>query len=137
MGKFYSSLGTYNQCSFEDSRGEVWIGTKTNGLLRFLPEDGYLEPISGAPCMDIVSIEEDLHGNLWVGTEYGLGKYDRDLKLFTNYYASSGIGGNQFIERASYLLSNGTLVFGGTHGLTFSIQSMSRRNKLYLYYLKI
>lgn len=104
---------------FEDSRGEVWIGTKTNGLLRFLPEDGYLEPISGAPCMDIVSIEEDLHGNLWVGTEYGLGKYDRDLKLFTNYYASSGIGGNQFIERASYLLSNGTLVFGGTHGLTF------------------
>ncbi len=104
---------------FEDSRGEVWIGTKTNGLLRYLPENGYIEPVSGAPCMDIVSIEEDLHGNLWVGTEYGLGKYDRDSKLFTNYFASSGIGGNQFNERASCLLSNGTLVFGGTHGLTF------------------
>lgn len=103
---------------FEDSRGEVWIGTKANGLLRFLPESGHIEPIPGSPCMDIVSIEEDLHGNLWVGTEYGLGKYDRDTKEFTNYYASSGIGGNQFIDRASCFLSDGTLVFGGTHGLT-------------------
>ena len=60
-----------------------------------------------------------LVANLWVGTKYGLGKYDRDSKEFTNYYASSGIGGNQFNERASCLLSNGTLVFGGTHGLTF------------------
>ena len=104
---------------FEDSKGEVWIGTRTNGLLRYLPKKEYIEPISGTPCMDIVSIQEDLHGNLWVGTEYGLGKYDRDLNQFTNYYASSGIGGNQFNERASCLLSNGTLVFGGTHGLTF------------------
>jgi len=104
---------------FEDSKGEVWIGTRTNGLLRYLPKKEYIEPISGTPCMDIVSIQEDLHGNLWVGTEYGLGKYDRDSNQFTNYYASSGIGGNRFNERASCLLSNGTLVFGGTHGLTF------------------
>lgn len=103
----------------EDSRGEVWIGTKANGILHFVPDSGHIEPIAGAPCMDIVSIEEDLHGNFWVGTEYGLGRYNRDTGDFTNYFASSGIGGNQFIERASCLLSNGTLVFGGTHGLTF------------------
>ena len=104
---------------FEDSRGEIWIGTKTNGVLRYYPDRDHLEPVPGAPCMDIVSIEEDVHGNLWVGTEYGLGRYNRDTKSFTNYFASSGIGGNQFIERSSCILSNGTLVFGGTHGLTF------------------
>lgn len=105
--------------AFEDSRGEVWIGTTANGLLHYQPETGYIKPVPGAPCTDIVSIEEDALGNLWVGTAYGLGRYERDAGRFTNYFASAGIGGNQFSERASCLLSNGTLVFGGTHGLTF------------------
>ena len=38
---------------------------------------------------------------------------------FTNYYAADGIGGNQFYDRSSCCLPDGTLVFGGTHGLTF------------------
>lgn len=104
---------------FEDSRGEVWIGTKANGVLRYFPDEERIEPLYGTSCLDIVSIEEDIHGNLWMGTEYGLSRFNREDSSFTNYYASAGIGGNQFNERASSLLSNGTLVFGGTHGLTF------------------
>ena len=36
-----------------------------------------------------------------------------------NYYEADGIGGNQFYDRASCKLPDGTLVFGGTHGITF------------------
>ena len=81
-------------------------------------ESGVLAHISGTPCLDIASIEEDLQGNLWVSTQYGLGKYDRSSEKFVNWYAGDGIGGNQFYDRASCRMTDGTLVFGGTHGLT-------------------
>ena len=104
---------------YEDSEGEVWIGTVTNGLLRYSPSTGRLQPVPGVACTDISSIEEDAQGNLWVSTLYGLSKYDRATERFTNYYDTDGIGGNQFSDRASCHLADGTLVFGGTHGLTF------------------
>lgn len=105
-------------CMYQDEDGMVWIGTVANGLMRFEPSTQELVHLSGAPCLDITSIEEDRHGNIWVSTQYGLGKYDRSSGKFINWYASDGIGGNQFYDRASCRLSDGTLVFGGTHGLT-------------------
>ncbi|WP_373734820.1 response regulator, partial [Bacteroides heparinolyticus] len=103
----------------KDSREDVWIGTVSNGLLHYSPATGKLRTVEGTPCLDISSIEEDAQGNIWVGTQYGLGKYDRTVEKFTNYYAADGIGGNQFYDRCSCRLPDGTLVFGGTHGLTF------------------
>lgn len=103
----------------KDSREDIWIGTVSNGLLHYSPANGKLRTVEGTPCLDISSIEEDAQGNIWVGTQYGLGKYDRTIEKFTNYYAADGIGGNQFYDRSSCRLPDGTLVFGGTHGLTF------------------
>lgn len=102
-----------------DENNEVWIGTVANGLLRYNPETGEISQIPGSPCTDISSIEEDAHGNLWVSTLYGLGKYDRSVGKFINWFEADGIGGNQFYDRASCRMPDGTLVFGGTHGLTF------------------
>lgn len=104
---------------YEDTQGEIWIGTVSNGLLCYSPTEKRMRPVSGVPCTDISSIEEDVQGNIWVSTQYGLSKYDRTVQKFTNYYAADGIGGNQFYDRSSCRLSDGTLVFGGTHGLTF------------------
>lgn len=94
---------------FRDSRGDIWFGTVANGLLRYTRKDGRIAPVSGAPCRDVESIEEDAQGNVWVGTQYGLGKYDRKEGAFTNYYAADGIGGNQFYDRSSCRLPDGTL----------------------------
>lgn len=103
---------------YEDSQGDIWIGTVANGLLHYDPTNQKLSPVSGAACTDISGIEEDMHGNIWVSTLYGMSKYDRTTRKFTNFYENDGIGGNQFYDRSSCKLSNGTLVFGGTHGLT-------------------
>lgn len=103
---------------FRDSRNEMWIGTIANGLLRYSPRTNKLEAMNGTACKDISAIEEDGQGNLWISTLYGLSRYDHTTEQFTNYYASDGIGGNQFNDRASCRLPNGTLAFGGTHGLT-------------------
>ena len=104
---------------FKDSRNDIWIGTVSNGLLHYSSQTAQLETIEGTPCQDISSIEEDALGNIWIGTQYGLSKYDRTVDKITNYYAADGIGGNQFYDRSSCRMTDGTLVFGGTHGLTF------------------
>ena len=103
---------------FRDSGGDLWVGTLANGLLRHDYQRNLTEPVPGAPCEDICAIQEDRQGNIWVSTMYGLGRYDRTINEFVNYYAADGIGGNQFSDRAACLLSDGTLIFGGTHGLT-------------------
>ena len=115
---------------YEDMQGGIWIGTVSNGLLRYSPYNGKIQPMPGTACTDISGIEEDTQGNLWVSTLYGLSRYDRTTNRFTNYYEADGIGGNQFYDRASCRLSDGTLVFGGTHGLTLfnPIDVQIRRN---------
>lgn len=115
---------------YEDMQGDIWIGTVSNGLLRYSPSNGKIQPMPGTACTDISGIEEGTQGNLWVSTLYGLSRYDRTTNRFTNYYEADGIGGNQFYDRASCRLSDGTLVFGGTHGLTLfnPIDVQIRRN---------
>ena len=102
---------------FMDGAGDFWTGTIANGLLKTILGSGTV-PVQGAPCLDITSIEQDRQGNIWVSTMNGLGKYDRTTGTFVNYFEEDGIGGNQFSTHASCLLPDGTLVFGGTHGLT-------------------
>ena len=106
-------------CLLKDSAGEFWAGTTANGLLRHSKRGAVTAPVDGVPCLDICSIEEDRQGNIWVSTMNGLGKFDRTVGRFVNYFEEDGIGGNQFSERASCVLPDGTLVFGGTHGLTW------------------
>lgn len=104
---------------YEDTQGDIWIGTVSNGLMCYSPSIQRMKPVPGTACLDISGIEEDAQGHLWVSTQYGLSKYDRTVNKFTNYFTADGIGGNQFYDRSSCRLADGTLVFGGTHGLTF------------------
>ena len=106
-------------CLLKDSAGEFWAGTTANGLLRHTRRGSVTAPVDGVPCLDICSVEEDRQGNIWVSTMNGLGKFDRTVGQFFNYFEEDGIGGNQFSDRASCILPDGTLVFGGTHGLTW------------------
>ncbi len=103
----------------EDRRGNIWVGTVTNGLLCYNAEDKSMRPVPGTSCTDISGIEEDSNGHLWISSQHGLSKYDPESESFTNYYAADGIGGNQFYDRSSCIMPDGTLAFGGTHGITY------------------
>ena len=102
----------------QDSAGDLWLGTIANGLVFCDAKSGKKTPVEGLPCPDVSSIEEDLQGNIWVSTMNGLGKLDRTTGTFIHYWEADGTGGDQYSERASCILPDGTLVFGGTHGLT-------------------
>ena len=76
---------------FEDSAGDIWIGTDGQGLLRFdKKKEAFVQyrhdpadptSLSG----DIVlAIQEDKSGNLWVGTRlHGLNRFDRETETFS------------------------------------------------------
>ena len=104
---------------FKDSTGDIWLGTLANGILRSDAKTQEKMAVSGLPCTDVTSIEEDLQGNVWVSTMDGLSKFDRTTGRFRHYFQADGTGGDQYSERASCILPDGTLVFGGTHGLTW------------------
>ena len=102
----------------QDSQGDVWIGTVSNGLLRYNPKTNEMTRIAGLSCSDVGSIEEDRQGNIWVATMKGLNRWDRKTGRITSLYKADGIGGDEFTDRASCQLPNGSLVFGSTDGIT-------------------
>ena len=102
----------------EDSNSNVWIGTVSNGLLRYSPKTKTMTRIGGLSCSDVASIEEGHQGNLWISTMKGLNRLDTKTGRITSLYKADGLAGDEFTDRASCQLPNGSLVFGGTDGIT-------------------
>lgn len=102
----------------QDKDNNLWIGTVSNGLLHYDAKKRHIEHIPGLSCQDVSSIELDRKGNLWISTMNGLDKLDPKTRQVTYYNEADGIGGFQFYDRASSHLKDGTLIFGGTHGIT-------------------
>lgn len=102
----------------QDSKGDVWIGTVSNGLLRYNLKTNEMTRVAGISCSDVGSIEEDVQGNIWVATMKGLNRWDRKTGRITSLYKADGIAGDEFVDRASCQLPNGCLVFGSTDGIT-------------------
>ena len=102
----------------QDAKGDVWIGTVSNGLLRYHPQTNTMTRIAGLSCSDVAGIEEDRQGNLWISTMKGLNRLDAKTGRITSLYKADGIGSDEFCDRASSQLPNGSLVFGGTDGVT-------------------
>ncbi|HPE57799.1 MAG TPA: two-component regulator propeller domain-containing protein [Bacteroidales bacterium] len=86
---------------YEDSKGNLWIGTTNKGLNKLNKKTGeitqYLENRkdqnafwgSQASCM-----VEDLNGNLWVGG-FGLNKFHPETNNFTHFTTENGLTDNQ------------------------------------------
>lgn len=83
-----------------DSQGNLWIGTKLDGVVVFnLRTDTWknyrsndVEPNSLVND-EILFIEEDSRGLIWIGTEDGFSIYDYKDNSFTNYSMQEDIEG--------------------------------------------
>lgn len=107
---------------YEDFDNNVWIGTYGGGLIRYNLKNRQYEVFSmknGLPSNDILAMTSDSEENLWISTSYGISKFDRQKKSFFNFFDYDGLGGNQFHEKSVARLGDGTLFFGGNHGLSY------------------
>ncbi|MBD1210623.1 MAG: hypothetical protein H9535_19500 [Ignavibacteria bacterium] len=77
---------------YEDKRGILWVGTLGDGLQKIDRTTGNITTFTHNPQNPqsisnnkVYSICEDAHGNLWVGTEEGLCRFNADNGSFTRY----------------------------------------------------
>jgi len=107
----------------EDAAGIVWLTTES-GLNRFDPRTeeftAYYEN-DGLPSAQLMSIEEDHDGNLWIGSINGMCRLERGDadtgNIFINYDTKDGLQGYIFFRHASFINHSGELFFGGRNGL--------------------
>jgi ligand-binding sensor domain-containing protein/signal transduction histidine kinase len=99
-----------------DQKQQVWVGTRGEGLFRF--QTNYFRPAPGAEILgpQIFALFEDHNGQLWAGTQNGLGRWDgSDWKILTTRDGLSENVIRAFTEDAAGNLWVGT----ETRGLIF------------------
>ena len=99
----------------------IWVGTR-NGLSKLDKSTGrclnFYEK-NGLPDNLIYDILPDDKGNLWMSTNKGLCCLNTTSNSFRNFDVSDGLQGNEFNGGAAIKMKDGTMVFGGTNGLTY------------------
>ncbi|NJK94228.1 MAG: hypothetical protein HC905_04185 [Bacteroidales bacterium] len=105
---------------FQDSKGELWIGT-ANGLATYNAEkDMFITSGVNAllPNKVINGILEDSGQNLWISTNKGLVKYNVKTAKARIYDISDGLQGNDFNYTSQIKSpSTGQMIFGGPNGM--------------------
>ena len=107
-------IAEYVRRIFEDSRGNVWFGTGSDGVCRY---DGdtvvYFSTQDGLSGNLVTGILEDQRGNIWVSTIGGVSRYDG--RQFTNFTEKDGLSSNSVWSL--YEDSRGTIWAGTVNGL--------------------
>lgn len=79
-------------CTFSDGAGNLWVGTKDRGVLRYRVSDGAMHIYShfgtkmGNTFYNVSVIRQEDDGTIWAGSDQGLlrfGKTDTTFRLFT------------------------------------------------------
>ena len=115
--------GSYNIRSlfFDDRRGSLWIGTQNKGLVEYCVATGkctVYDAILKFGLITINSISADSKGNLWLGSNSGLFRFDKSEHSFLRYDNNDAIQGLVFYPHAVYSDTKGEIYFGGTEGFT-------------------
>lgn len=100
-----------------DQKGRLWLGTYDNGLICYDMQADTIHKYNNFLSNDIVAVQEDRDGDIWVSSSYGLYRIDNDTDGIRTYLQRDGIGGNQFHEKCRYIDASGNIYFGGNAGL--------------------
>jgi signal transduction histidine kinase/DNA-binding response OmpR family regulator len=114
--------------TYMDGYGDLWIGSMGKGLYRIkgIRNPGSKEnefsvntytTLQGLPGNQVLSILPDGKGNLWMGTDNGLTKFNVLSETFTNYYIRHGLPVNEFIYKSAAIDEDGEMYFGTLDGL--------------------
>jgi len=97
-------------CLFKDSFGEIWLGSKKNGLFKYDLEKDSFRPITTQHRFNPLEVNairilsEDAQKRLWIGTESGLFVYDRAKELFQYYTQSFDQSAATLSDKAIYAI---------------------------------
>lgn len=98
-----------------DSEGTIWIGSTTKGLWRI--RDGKVKSYfdrKESYRNEVHTIAESPDNTLWIGTSYGIGKYDRSSDSFIWYTRAHGLSSTVVVN--IQFDESGNMYFGTFNG---------------------
>ncbi len=116
---------------YEDGDGILWIGSKSNGLYKYDPENKSLINIDykqGLSDASIRSIIGDRDGNIWASTSTKVAKIDAK-KLHVTMFNSPTELTRAFSTNSALALDNGFVMFGSMNKIAVYYNSMSSRDE--------
>lgn len=105
-----------------DDAGLFWLATRGGGLVRLNPKDHSYKQYTKQQGLShnlLYSILEDDFGKLWISSNYGLMRFDKETEAIQLYLAQDGLIGEEFNLKSAYKDSQGRLFFGGIDGILF------------------
>jgi ligand-binding sensor domain-containing protein/serine phosphatase RsbU (regulator of sigma subunit) len=116
----------------EDKKGNIWIGTEGKGVIvtdgkeiiaQYSSKDGLL-----SDYISLLNIDND--GNVWIGTNKGLNKFNIESNKFYSYSQKMGYIGIESKNNATYKDKDGSLWFGTIKGVVKLNANKDHDNKL-------
>ncbi|MCP5062902.1 MAG: hypothetical protein GY936_10605 [Ignavibacteriae bacterium] len=106
----------------ENLEGKLLIGTFGGGLDILDPNTEKftnLKATINLECDDVYGILIDNSDRVWLSSDMGIFKVEKDLKSFTKYDLNDGLQSLEFSGGAYFKSSDGTFYFGGINGLNY------------------
>jgi signal transduction histidine kinase/DNA-binding NarL/FixJ family response regulator len=99
---------------FKDSKGCLWISTRGGGVMRYHPETDSFEHFTrkeGLPNNIVYSVLEDGSANIWIVTQTGIARFDRETEAIKRLTLYKEIEDASF-STGSCSAPDGSLYFG-------------------------
>ena len=106
--------------AYADTDGIYWLATNGEGLYRWDRKTDSFRQFniaSGLPSDVLYRVEPDDYNNLWISSDYGLIRFNRETLSVNTYTTSDGISHNEFNRTSSFRARDGRLFFGGLDGV--------------------
>lgn len=106
---------------FMSSHGDIWAGSRENGLLRIRPDGKLLHyntrnsASKGLYSDNIRKITEDANGNIWFGTFSGLYKFNPQKETFVSYTREDRMGSITHSSVYAVFIDKEDILWAGTY----------------------
>lgn len=119
---------------FEDSDKLFWLGTLGSGMIRYEYKENRFKTITekeGLANNVVYSILPDAKNNLWLSTNNGISRYNKDSGEIKNFDVSDGLPSNEFNTGAFFIDKQKRIYVGSINGLVhFSPDSIITNNSI-------
>ena len=115
---FINGLSLFD--AYAGTNGIFWLATNGEGLYRWDRKTNLFHQFnitSGFPSDVLYRVEPDDYDNLWISSDYGLIRFNRETFAVNTYTTADGISHNEFNRTSSFRAEDGRLFFGGLDGV--------------------
>ena len=105
----------------DNANAIVWLGTREHGLLSYDAGKQSLTQKADLSMYNVYavnSMNKDPDGNIWMGTNNGLFRYDIETGKLQQFNKADGAQGDMYYTYSTFLSKTGELYFGGNEGFT-------------------